>query len=264
MYKSSTRRISQASRSVPIAAISVMVMGIPSLSYATDSNSLNDTLVQTSQPGYESSLNPFTAPSSNQNRWFVNVDMAAILVNASAEIFSPGPNISNSRIPGASVRANNSYTLTFDLGYFVTRNLAVNIFAGIPPWATVRGKGTVESFGPLLNTMYAPAILSLQYYYPGFGSFVPYVGVGINRTFFRNVQHKALWGDKVADAWGTAFQVGAQYKLNNHWAVNGDLRYVLLQTHISAGLAAAPEAPRVFAKATINPAIIEAGVDYSF
>ncbi len=213
---------------------------------------------------YEERLNPFSPPEQDQNRWFVNVDLAGVMLNESAKIYSPGPNVANSRISGASIKINSSYTITADVGYFITRDLAIDLYAGIPISATIQGKGTVGALGPLANTMYAPGILSLQYYYHGFGNFVPYFGVGVNRTFFRDTRHKALYGVKIADAWGTAFQVGAQYKLDKNWAVNIDARYIVLATHISAGLGPTPAAPRAFAKATANPAIVEAGVDYSF
>src|SRR5262249_6342916 len=68
--------------------------------------------------------------------WFGRIGILGALYNSGATI-AAGGNV----IPGASARVTNNVTVTFDLGYDITDNLAVMFTAGVPPRPEVIGEG---------------------------------------------------------------------------------------------------------------------------
>jgi len=192
------------------------------------------------------------------SKWVVHLDAAGVFKNDSAEVFVGGQ-----RVPGASISSPNDATVTVDLGYFVTPNIAVDLYAGIPPRAVIKGAGTISAFGTLATTNYGPAVLSAEYHFNNFGAFHPYAGIGVNYTMFLNVHHEALYNVKVPDAFGAAFKLGFDYDIGPNWTANFYVMHILLGTRVSASVDPAGTIPAV-AKATINPTIVGAGIGYRF
>ncbi len=64
-------------------------------------------------------------------------------------------------------------------------------------------------------------------------NFRPYVGVGLNYTFFFDEETKgALSGAdlELDDSWGLAGQVGMDFDVAPNWFVNVDVRYIDIDT----------------------------------
>lgn len=191
-------------------------------------------------------------------KWIVHLDAAGVFKNDSAEVFVGGQ-----RVPGATISSPDDATATFDLGYFVTPNIAINLYAGLPPRAVIKGAGTIHAFGTLATTNYGPAVLSAEYHLNNLGAFHPYAGIGLNYTLFLNVHHEALYNVKIPNAFGTAFKLGFDYDIGPSWTANFYVMHILLGTRVSATADPAGTIPAV-AKATINPTIIGAGIGYRF
>jgi outer membrane protein W len=64
-------------------------------------------------------------------------------------IYHPGATIAASRqtIPGANATVSNNVSVTFDIGYDITKNLAASLMIGIPPKPTITGEGTIPTDG---------------------------------------------------------------------------------------------------------------------
>jgi len=69
-------------------------------------------------------------------------------------------------------------SVTFELGYDVTKSISVSLMSGIPVKPHVTGEGTAAPLGILGKVRYGPTIFSGQYHFPKIGKFRPYVGGG--------------------------------------------------------------------------------------
>lgn len=117
-------------------------------------------------------------------RWAVTLNATQVFVKEDA----PRIDVAGGPIPGANVRIGNATTITGDVGYFFTPNVAANLFVGVPAQAKIEGVGAIEPLGTLAKTKYGPLILSAQYHFNSRGSVRPFMGVGIGRVLFLGCQ----------------------------------------------------------------------------
>ena len=200
-----------------------------------------------------------TAPASvAPGHWLVHVDAAGVIKDASAEVF-----IGGARVPGGTISSPADATVTFDAAYFLTPNIAIDLYAGIPPRAVIRGAGTLSDTGTLATTNYGPAVLSAEYHVTGLGAFQPYLAAGVNYTLFLNIHDEALYDVKIPDAFGAALKLGMDYDLSPAWSAHFYVMHIFLGTRVSASAVPNGTVPAV-AKATIDPTIIGAGMGYRF
>jgi outer membrane protein len=171
--------------------------------------------------------------------------------------------IGGARVPGGSIGSAPDETISLDVAYFLTPNFAVDVYAGLPPRAVVRGAGTLSGAGTLATTNYGPAVLSGEYHVTGLGAFHPYVAAGVNYTLFLNIHHEALYDVKIPDAFGAAFKLGMDYDISPAWSAHVYLMHIFLGTRVSASAVPGGAVPAV-AKALIDPTIVGAGIGYRF
>jgi outer membrane protein len=188
----------------------------------------------------------------------VHIDAVGVFKDASAKVYVGG-----GKIPGASVSSPPDPSISFDLDYFLTPHIAIDAYAGLPPHTQVNGAGTIKPLKTLATFNYGPAVLSAEYRFDRIGGFSPYAAVGLNYTIFMNVHHDALYNVKIPDAFGAAFKVGFDYRINRSWSANFYVLHVLLGTRVSATADPGGTVPAV-AKSTINPTIIGGGIGYAF
>jgi outer membrane protein len=192
---------------------------------------------------------------SEFKHWLVHLDAAGVFMNESAKIYVGGR-----RVPGGSVAIGNDPTLTFDVSYLFTPNLAINIYSGVPPRAAVKGAGSLAQLGALATTRYGSVALSGEYHFTNFERLQPYVGAGVNYTPFLDVRDRALSNVQIPSAFGAAFKVGADYQLTGRWTAHSYVQQILLSTRVSAMV----DGIGVVTKTTINPTVIGAGVGWRF
>jgi len=148
-----------------------------------------------------------------------------------------------------------------DLTYFITDNIAVEAIA-----ATTRHKVTAElTGGPDLKVGHIwvlPPTVTLQYHFAPKARFSPYIGAGVNVSFF--------YGSSTADGFdkltlntgvGPALQVGFDYNISGRWFLNVDYKQIFVHTNGKAGIT---EGPTVKAKSWLNPAVVGVGIGYRF
>ncbi|WP_230290961.1 OmpW family protein [Croceicoccus sp. Ery5] len=200
---------------------------------------------------------PYAAEPSGDDfrRWLLHVDIANVFTNESADVAVGG-----ARVPDGSVSMADNPTITFDASYFVTPNFAVNVYAGYPPRAHIKGAGSLAAFGTLANANYGPLTVSGEYHFSDLGAFKPYIGVGVTYAVFLNVDDAALSNVDVDNAFGPAFKLGLDYDISERWTVHGYVQQVWLSTDVSATVGGAPAAANV----TIDPTIVGVGLGYRF
>jgi outer membrane protein len=143
--------------------------------------------------------------------------------------------LADATVPAASLNLPREGTVTFDSGYFVTRDIAIDVYGGFPPKAQILGTGPLAPLGTLATTWYGPAVVAAQYYVPGLGRFHPYAGLGVNYTFFLGTADRALNHVQPADTFGAAFEAGVHYDITPRCTFNVDMKYIAMSTRISAG-----------------------------
>lgn len=202
------------------------------------------------------SSQPASAQEAQRHKpWAVSVNATQVFVKEAASdvTLAGGP------VPGADVRIGNATSVTADIGYFLTPNLAANLFFGIPAPAKIEAAGSIEPLGTLAKVKYGPVILSGQYHFD-LGPVHPYVGLGVARILFMNARDGSLTGFSIEDRWAPATQAGLRVELAESWMLNADVRYVPFSTRASGSLGGAP----VRARLEIDPVLASAGLTYRF
>jgi len=203
---------------------------------------------------------------------------------------SGGP---GSVIPGASTNTSFAVIPTLDVSYYLNKNWAVEAICCIVP-AHIQGTGTIAS--TFAHTWVFPPSLLLQYHFTNFGAFQPYLGVGVNFTaYFGTRVNNEYWPlmfsptsavgglgvvggfaqfyhAQVTPSWGVVGQAGVDYMFNEHWGVNLDVKYILMEPIVHAGVAVVvPQIPSlgvinapVKVALPIDPLVVSAGITYRF
>ena len=151
-----------------------------------------------------------------------------------------------------------------DFTYFLTDNIAAElILATTIHQASVVGStlGNVD----LGTVRLLPPTLLLQYHFLPKGDISPYVGAGINYTIFYDKSggagNSAVTVSSIdySNGFGYAFQVGVDFKIDDKWHLNADMKKIFLKTDINLNRGAVK-----VNDADVDPWIIGVGVGYTF
>ncbi|NVO15992.1 MAG: OmpW family protein [Rhodoplanes sp.] len=161
-----------------------------------------------------------------------------------------------------------------DISYYFTPNIALELILGVTPHK-ITGKGQLDGL-QVGETWLLPPTLTLQYHFTNFGAFQPYIGAGVNYTFFFNTSAAntttvvpllpngpavAVTSLGLKNNWAPAVQVGFDYMLNKHVGLNFDVKYLWLSSDVTATL---NNALAVTGKTNLDPLLIGGGVTYRF
>ncbi|MDO8827654.1 OmpW family protein [Methylophaga sp.] len=123
-----------------------------------------------------------------------------------------------------------------DITYMITRNWGVELILGYSEH-TVKGEKSWAGLGNVIDTKVLPPTLTLQYHFLPDSNIRPYIGAGVNYTYFfdEKVPSSSVLsnsGDKVKleSSWGWAAQVGVDIAINQDWFVNMDIKYLDIDT----------------------------------
>ena len=158
-------------------------------------------------------------------------------------------------LPIASVDVDDAWGFTFNISYFFTDNIAVELLAAAP----YEHDFEVSAPGLALSgsTKHLPPTLSVQYHFNPAGQFKPYIGAGVNWTIFFDEDLDAGLNVDLDDSFGVAAQVGVDLMINEHWFGNFDVRYIQIESDIEvAGVDVG--------SVDINPWLFGVSVGYKF
>jgi outer membrane protein len=165
------------------------------------------------------------------------------------------------RISGANADVSNEIIPATTLTYFLTDNLAVELFCCFAK-LDIDGKGSIVGLGQIADTWIFPPALTAQYHFTGMGAWKPYVGVGLQYIAFfdEGTGRNALGATSVDidDALGLTLQAGLDVDIGNGWYLNGDVKKAFIDTKIRWN------GTGVRAKADLDPWIFSAGLGYRF
>ncbi len=149
-----------------------------------------------------------------------------------------------------------SASVSTEVTYMITDNIGVELLAAYPFEHDV----TIESLGNVGDTRHLPPTLSLQWHFTQFGAFKPYIGAGLNWTYFFDEDTRGpVEGSDLDldDSWGAAFQVGVDYNITDRWFINGSVRYIMIETEAELD-------GNDIGDVTIDPWLLGAHIGYRF
>lgn len=162
--------------------------------------------------------------------------------------------------PGVGLEYSDTVVPELDITYFFTENFAAELILGTT-YAKINTTGALGDLD-VGKTWLLPPSLMLQYHFTDFGAFKPYVGAGVNYSFFYNQSDKGDFSNvDVEDDFGAVLQVGFDYMFDEHWGLNFDVKKIFLETEWTATHDALGP---LSGKAKIDPWLIGAGVTYRF
>ncbi len=170
------------------------------------------------------------------------------------------PNESATTSIGGTVGINNDIVPELDFTYFLTDNVGVELILATTKHHVTALNTALGASAGLGSVMLLPPTLTFQYHFNPKGDFSPYFGAGINYTFYYD--EKAPGGTissiNYNDGFGFVLQGGFDYKIDDKWSFNADVKRVWLNTDVSingCGVTAAVD---------INPWIFGVGFGYTF
>jgi outer membrane protein len=184
--------------------------------------------------------------------------LKGLLIRGRAIAVVPQEGASISTI-GGDVELSNSYVPELDFSWFFNKNIAVEAIAAISPH-DAKAKNTTLGTVDLGSVWLLPPTVLLQYHHPFQNGFKPYVGAGVNYTFFLNEDAPGGTVTKIEydNTFGWALQFGADYMLTDHWLLNVDVKKLFLSTNASINSGA------IHADIDIDPWIVGVGLGYRF
>ncbi len=112
-------------------------------------------------------------PVDPWNPWMIRVRGTWVAPNGGGHV---------DQVPGSSFDISTTVIPELDITYFFTPNWAVEEILGVTRHH-VTGDGTLAG-ADIAKATLLPPTLTLQYHWTDFGAFKPYVGAGVNYTFF--------------------------------------------------------------------------------
>lgn len=179
---------------------------------------------------------------------------AGILDNFQVKVGVSGilPDEAGSPIP---VDISDEYVPTLQLEYFFNENISAELLCCVATHDVTAAGGTID----LGEVTHFPPTVTVKYHWTNMGAFEPYVGAGVNYTAFIDSEPPAGLSVDYDESFGGALQAGFDYRLNEHWALNFDVRRIWISTDvtISGAINAADSVD-------IDPWVVTTAVAYRF
>ncbi len=164
------------------------------------------------------------------------------------------PSVESTVNIGGTVDVDNAIVPEFDITHYFTPNISAELILATSPHDV-----TYNNTTPLGDAMILPPTLTLQYHFTPDQKFSPYVGAGLNYSWFYGEDAAPGFTDlNLNGGLGYAAQVGFDYWLNNNWGVNLDVKRIWLNVDATLNNGA------IQADVDLDPWVVGAGVSYRF
>lgn len=174
-------------------------------------------------------------------------------------------------VAGTKATLDSDTQLGLNFAYMLTNNIGIELLAATPFSHNVGVKGMPGGFaglnGNLGELKHLPPTLSVVYYpLDSSSAFQPYVGAGINYTWFfdtklsSEAEDKGFSGLDMKDSWGLAAQVGMDYMLTDNIMLNAQVRYIDIETTGTTNILG----DKVKVDVDVDPFVYMVGLGYKF
>jgi outer membrane protein len=199
------------------------------------------------------------------SQWQIHVRVVGVIPDSSGSTV----NLAGTPVPASSLSITNSVVPEVDASYFFTKNWAVEAICCVTPH-DISGSGSLAGLKVGRVWAFPPTVLA-QYHVTSFGALQPYVGAGVNYTWFfsqkaanqpdPNLLGAEVTGLHVHSTFGFALQAGFDYMIDPHWGLNLDAKKLFLEPNYTAMVS---NTVPVSGRANIDPWITGVGVTYRF
>ena len=172
-------------------------------------------------------------------------------------VIDVAPHESSTTSIGGAASVDSSIVPELDISYFWTDNWATELILATSKH-NVSAIGTALGDVDLGHTWALPPTLLLQYHFNPEGSVKPYLGAGINYTFFYSADPGALASIDYQNGFGFATQAGIDFKIKDNWYFNVDAKKLWLNTDVAINGGA------VTADVNLDPWVLGVGFGYRF
>lgn len=155
-----------------------------------------------------------------------------------------------------------------DISYMLTRHWALETILGYSKHdVATTGNPKEMGLGTAIKTKVLPATLTLQYHFSPTSNSRPYMGVGLNYTYFFDEKVSGVLdqsGAKVnlKSSLSLAMQAGIDIYFNDDWFINVDVKYIQIDT--KAKLKSINLVGNAEIKAELNPLVFGLGIGRRF
>lgn len=160
---------------------------------------------------------------------------------------------------GGTANVSTAYVPEVDITYFLTKNLALELIAATANH-DAQAIGTVVGDVDLGDTWILPPTLSLQYHFNASEGLKPYLGAGVNYTFFYGGKEEQVDSLDFSNSAGFSLQGGFDIDINEKWVFNIDVKRLFLATNVEIEALGT----QIIADVNIDPWIIGVGFGYKF
>lgn len=206
------------------------------------------------------------AAYAQDNPWMIRGRVIGVLPDESANLSVAGAGLAG------NVDIGDQYVPELDITYFFTKNIAAELILGVTPHdvdaINVTVPGALDNATVDLGDVWLlPPTLTLQYHFDTGTQFKPYIGAGVNATFFFNEDEGPVAdGIDYDPSFGGALQIGVDYDLDGQpggWLLNADVKKIWINTDVTVDFTTALGAT-VDADVDINPTVVGIGLGYKF
>ncbi len=157
------------------------------------------------------------------------------IVRAGAAGVYPTGDGSIKGISGSKVEADSAWSLGINGTYMATDNIGIELLGAWPFTHDIECKGSISALGTCAETKHLPPTLTAQYHFDTGTKWHPFLGVGLNYTYFFDEETKgdlkSLGGKLELDSsWGFALEAGLDYELPNNWLIGAQVYWIDIDT----------------------------------
>ena len=183
---------------------------------------------------------------ADKDRWIIRVRIIDV---------SPDESSTVTGLPaGTKAKADIAWTPELDFTYFFTNNVAAELIL-----ATSKHDMSTNTGVDLGDVWILPPQLTLQYHFNPDGQVRPYAGAGVGYLFYYGEDAPAAVGPiNYDDGISYTLQAGLDIGIDEHWAVNADVKKVYHNTDVSIAGGA------INADVDLDPWIFGVGLAYRF
>lgn len=153
------------------------------------------------------------------------------------------------------VDISDEYVPTAQIEYFFTDNISAELLCCVATHDVTAANGAID----LGEVSHFPPTVTLKYRWTDLGPFEPYVGAGVNFTTFYDSEPPAGLSVEYDDSFGPALQVGADYRFDEHWFVNFDVRRIWINSDVTISVAI-----NATDEVDIDPWVVSTSIGYRF
>ncbi len=139
-------------------------------------------------------------------------------------------------VADSGVTVNSDTIPELDFTYMLAPHWGVELILGYSNHdVKASGAAAALGLGKVIDAKALPPTVTLQYHFAPNAKIRPYIGAGLNYTYFFDEKVTGPLDQpgakiKMDDSWGLAAQAGVDFAINNDWFVNLDVKYIKMET----------------------------------